>query len=78
MNNLKENMTLVENWKEWPKMASQWFNTAGIAGIAAYAVLPEKLQDAFPPDVALYVAGGLFVLGFVGRLIKQEAVSGDK
>lgn len=67
---------LVENWRQWPKMASQWCNGAGIAGVTAYSFLPEKLQDALPPNVALYAALGLFALGFVGRLVKQETVSG--
>lgn len=67
---------LVDNWRKWPKMASQWCNATGIAGVAAYSFLPEKLQDALPPNVALFVALGLFVLGFAGRLIKQEKVSG--
>lgn len=67
---------LVDNWRQWPKMASQWCNAAGVAGVTAYALLPEKLQDALPPDVALYAALALFALGFVGRLVKQESVSG--
>lgn len=68
-------MKLIDNWKEWPKMFSQWANAAGVAGIGAYLMLPEKLQNALPPDKALYIAIGLFALGFIGRLIKQDSVS---
>jgi hypothetical protein len=71
-------MKLIDNWKDCRKMFSQWASGAGIAGIAAYAMLPEKLQDAFPPTVALSIAFVLFALGFIGRMIKQESVSGEK
>lgn len=67
---------LVENWREWPKMASQWCNAAGIAGCVTYAAMPEKLQDALQP-VAPYIAGAIFIAGVVARLVKQKSVSGD-
>lgn len=70
-------ITLVDNWRKCPKMISQWCNAAGIAGVTAYSFLPEKLQDALPPNVVLYAALALFALGFVGRLVKQEKVSGE-
>lgn len=68
-------MKLIANWKQCPKMFSQWCNTAGIAGIAAYGLLPDKLQDAISPTAALWIACGLFALGFIGRMVKQDSVS---
>lgn len=70
-------LRLIDNWKETPKMFSQWANTAGIAGIGAYLVLPERLQIAIEP-YAPWLAGAIFTAGFIGRLVKQKSVSGDE
>jgi hypothetical protein len=71
-----DKIELVDNWRRWPYMFSQWCNAAGIAGITTYSLLPVKLQDALPPNIVPIAAAIMFALGFIGRLFKQKRVSG--
>jgi|GEM_PF-2682561 len=36
--------------------------------------LPEKLRDALPVNMMIYLAVGLLVLGVIGRLVAQPTV----
>lgn len=62
---------LIKNWRDiW-----RWYSTHGmalaVALLAAWAALPEKMQDAFSPLELKISAIALILLGLGGRLIDQ-------
>jgi len=54
---------------------SQRLQMAVLAGIAAYNILPAKLQDAIPPWFAMAFVAVLLTLGIVSRLIAQPELT---
>lgn len=65
---------LIDEWKHCWKMFSVQAGTLGVAITGAYAALPPNFQSLVPSNVMLGVTGFLFVVGIVGRLVKQEAI----
>lgn len=74
-------MRLIDNWRQWPRMYSQWAFTT-IAGIQG-SVLAFMTKDQLDAPVLFYpsltwgaavaaVTTALAVSGFVGRLIAQD------
>jgi len=79
-------LSLVDNWRDWPRMYSQWAAAAILAfhgGVMAY-ITPEQLAaptfflDYTWGQVASGITAALAVSGFIGRLISQDLPSGDK
>lgn len=69
-------MKLIDNVnKAWRMLSVQAMVAAGAVQLA-WESLPPSLLAAVPPDVVKYVTLGLLVLGIVGRLVKQDKVSG--
>lgn len=73
-------MKLIKNWRQWPRMYSQWaFITIGAIQMNVLAfVTPEHLAapTLFLPDTtwgqfASGITAALAVSGFIGRLIHQ-------
>lgn len=63
---------LRSDWKQswrWLSMQAMW---AAATFLAVWALIPEKMQDAFTPTELKLMAVGLIVLGMVGRLVKQD------
>lgn len=65
-------LKLVDNWRSCYKWLSVHFTAIGITGAAAYAALPDKLQDQIPHNLLPWLSVGLFTLIFAGRIIDQE------
>jgi hypothetical protein len=80
-------MKLIDNWRQWPRMYSQWaFTTiAGIQGSVLAFVAPDILAApvlflggiGIPAEMTwggaiAGVTAFLAVTGFVGRLIAQD------
>lgn len=53
-------MQLVDSARLWYKKASTWLAGTLGSAVMAYALLPERVQDAFP-EWALAVVGALIV-----------------
>lgn len=79
-------MKLVSNWRQWPRMYSQWAAAAIVAfhgSVMAY-LTPEQLAAPmflFDYTWGQVVSGAtalLAVSGFVGRLISQDLPGAEK
>ena len=69
-------MKLIDNVnKAWRMLSMQAMVAAGAVQLA-WESLPPSLLASVPPDVVKYVTLGLLALGIVGRLVKQDGVSG--
>lgn len=69
-------MKLIDNVnKAWRMVSVQAMVAAGAVQLA-WESLPPSLLASVPPDVVKYVTLGLLALGIVGRLVKQDGVSG--
>ncbi len=64
-------MCLIDEWKHAWKLLSIQANTVGLGIVGAYAALPEEFKSAIPAKYVLAAAGVTFLLGLVGRLVKQ-------
>ena len=71
-------MQLIENWRSAWKMFSVQANAIGSSLSLGYAGMYDQLKDNFPPKYMLTITAAVFILGFVGRLIHQEAVEEAK
>ena len=70
-------MKLIPEWKRAWRMVSVQAMTIANASLAAWVALPERLQDSIPIGYVIAFACTMLVVGVVGRLVKQEKVSGD-
>lgn len=65
-------MKLVSDWRR----AWRWLSVQSMSVTATFlivwALIPEKMQDAFSPTELKVMAAGLLVFGIAGRLVKQE------
>jgi hypothetical protein len=73
-------MKLIDNWRRWPRMYSQWAAAAIMGlqtGVMVY-LTPEQLAaptflwDYTWGQLASGVTAALAVSGFIGRLISQD------
>lgn len=70
-------MHLIADWKSAHKWLSVHFTAIGLAGAATYTALPDKLQDAIPHNLVPWLAMGIFILIFAGRIIDQSPEKKD-
>lgn len=65
-------MKLHQDWKR----AYRWFSVQAMSVTATFlvvwALLPEKMQDAFSPTELKLMAASVLALGVAGRLIDQK------
>lgn len=59
------------------RMLSVQAMSAAIAVQGTWVSVPEDLKSSIPPQWVHYFTMGLLVLGVVGRLVKQDKVSGS-
>lgn len=79
-------MRLIDNWRQWPRMYSQWAAAAilGLQGGVLVYLTPEQLAaptfflDYTWGQVASGVTAALAVSGFIGRLISQDLPGDSK
>lgn len=69
-------MKLIDEWRKAHRMLSMQAMSAATALLGAWNALPESLQALVPQRYVLWTAVALLVLGMVGRLVKQDSVSG--
>lgn len=70
-------MKLIDEAKSAWRMFSMW--AMGLAGAvqAAWLALPVDLTSQVPDKIRSGVTLSLLTLGIIGRLVKQEKVSGS-
>jgi type VI protein secretion system component VasF len=69
-------MKLIDEWRRAHRMLSMQAMSAATALLGAWNALPDSLQTLVPQRYVLWTAVALLVLGMVGRLVKQDSVSG--
>lgn len=70
-------MKFIDNAAAWYKMFSMQAMLVGGVLVGAWIMLPVEWQAAIGVKPIAYAALTCFVLGGLGRLIKQDSVSGD-
>jgi hypothetical protein len=68
-------LKLVDGAKDWKKWISARFHGLNVAFILTWNLLPEKFQDAYPPEWVMGTSIVLIACGFAGSLVKQELPS---
>ena len=58
------------------RMLSVQSMSAAIAIQGAWVSVPDDMKSSIPPQWVHYLTMGLLALGVVGRLVKQDKVSG--
>lgn len=71
-------MKLIDEWKKAHRMVSMWCMALAQAGLGAWVVLPEDLRSQIPVSGVIVFACTLLGVGMVGRLVKQDKVSGGE
>jgi hypothetical protein len=70
-------MTLIENWRSaWRMLSVQAMTIAG-ALQGAWLYLPDDMRSSVDPKLMHGTTIALLVLGVVGRMVKQDKVSGQ-
>lgn len=69
-------MQLIDEAKQWWRMLSVQAMTAAGAIQGAWMYVPDDMKAAIDHRIVSGVTIGLLVLGILGRLVKQDAVSG--
>lgn len=69
-------MKLIDNANKAWRMLSMQAMTGALAVQSAWGMVPEDMKGSIPPNVVMYLTMGLVALGIVGRLVKQDSVSG--
>lgn len=70
-------LKLIDEWKKAPRMVSMVCMTLAQAGLGAWIALPDDLRVHIPISGVIAFACTMLGVGMVGRLVKQEKVSGD-
>lgn len=70
-------MKLIDNARSAWRMFSVQAMTWAIVVQAAWAELPPDLRESLDASTVRYITIGLLVAGVLGRLVKQDKVSGD-
>ena len=70
-------MKLIDEVGQAWRMLSVQAMSAAIAIQGTWVSVPEDLKSGIPPQWVHYLTMGLLVLGVVGRLVKQDKVSGS-
>jgi hypothetical protein len=69
-------MRLITEWRQAWRMLSMQAMGLAAAVQGAWLGLPGDLRAMVPPHLVYYLTLALMVLGIVGRLVHQPAVSG--
>jgi hypothetical protein len=65
-------MKLVDNWKASWKWYSTHITLANATILTGWTQFPDDLKGHLPHNFIIWLAVGLLVLGFSGRLIDQS------
>ena len=70
-------MTLIENASKAWRMFSVQAMTLALVVQTVWIELPADLRDSLDSATVRYITIGLLAAGVLGRLVKQEKVSGN-
>ena len=70
-------MKLIDNATKAWRMFSVQAMTIANAALGSWLMLPDKLQSAIPVGYVVAFAMLMLALGTIGRLVKQDKVSGN-
>lgn len=70
-------MRLIENARSAWRMFSMQAMGLALVVQAVWVELPADLRDSLDSTTVRYITIGLLIAGVLGRLVKQEKVSGD-
>lgn len=70
-------MKLIENARSAWRMFSMQAMGLALVVQAVWVELPADLRDSLDSATVRYITIGLLIAGVLGRLVKQEKVSGD-
>lgn len=71
-------MNLIPEWRKAWRMFSVQAQAIGVALCAGYVQMYDQLKETFPPAWMAGITACIFAVGIVGRVVKQEKVSGEK
>lgn len=67
-------MTWIPEAKKWYWMVSEWAFIGAGALQGAWLYLDDAQRALVPDNLVNWLTGAVVVLGFVGRLVKQDKV----
>lgn len=70
-------MKLIPEWRKAWRMACMQAQAVGLALCATYAQMYDQLKETFPPMWMAGITAAIFAFGMLGRLVKQDKVSGE-
>lgn len=70
-------MKLIDEWKSAHKMISMWCMAGSGAFLTTWSNLPPEFQALIPHGYMVTASVVLLVLGMIGRVVKQDGVSGN-
>ncbi len=65
-------MKLVNNWQRGWRWFSVQADMLPLAMTSAWLTMPPEWKETIPERWLLYMAMAFFVLGTIGRMVKQE------
>lgn len=71
-------MNLIQNWRSAWRMVSVQSMAASVLLQSAWTTNQEQIAAVLPAAWVPRITVGLLVIGIVGRLVKQSAVSGPE
>lgn len=78
-------LKLIDQWRSFWRMWSMRLNAVGLAILGyitvspeiitqAWYALPADMKNMLPPNYLMWISVGLFALGLIARVIKQESI----
>lgn len=68
---------LVENWRSLWRAFSLQAMTLSSAILTTWGLMPDDMKAGIAPGYVMATAGGVLVLGIIGRYLRQDKVSGS-
>jgi hypothetical protein len=69
-------MKLIDEWRKAWRMLCMQSMTAAVALQGAWLEAPADMKAQVPAEYVHYLTIALIALGMLGRMVKQESVSG--
>lgn len=71
-------MKLIPEWRKAWRMFSVQAQAIGVALCASYVQMYDQLKETIPPAWMAALTAGIFAIGIVGRVVKQDSVRGKR
>jgi hypothetical protein len=69
-------MKLIPEWRKSWRMVSMQAMVIAQAGLGAWVAMPDDLREHVPASGVIAFAISMLGIGMIGRLVKQDKVSG--